>query len=128
MSYFNRWFENVVSSSRLIADSDVLSRVWIKGEKGITSMFSVDELLEQLLGDLHIEENVPLFENDLKSCGAFEAFQAFTKELVALEIAIRSDPQLGIPKNLLSSPRWEAVRLAAERIRELPTKPLTRNG
>ena len=128
MSHFNRWFENVVSSSRLIADSDALSRVWIKGEKGITSMFSVDELLEQLLGDLHIEENVPLFENDLKSCGAFEAFQAFAKELAALEVAVGSDPQLGNPENLLSSQRWEAVRLAAERIRELPSQPLTRDG
>jgi hypothetical protein len=52
--YFEYWLKNIASYSNLIDDPNALRKVWIDGAMDITSAYSVDELLEQLLGDLHL--------------------------------------------------------------------------
>lgn len=117
MSYFDYWMENVRSTSKLIADPTVFKRVWVQREPNVTSVLNVDELLEQLLGDLQLEENVTRFANELRAHGVFEPFSSLTKALVDLEKAILLDPQLRNPEKLLSSQSWETLKLAAEQVR-----------
>ena len=73
MGDFEYWFDNVVGASNLIASEDALARAWIQKDETITSAHDPDEFLEQLLGDLNLEENVQRFDEKLRLLSAFEA-------------------------------------------------------
>jgi hypothetical protein len=118
--YFDYWIANIVSSSKLIADPDALGRVWIHGETGITSAYSVGELLEQLLGDLRLQEHVHQFEDSLRRVGALEVIGAFAQASVDLEKAIEKHSSLERPENLMVSTHWKNLQIAAKRVIQLP--------
>jgi hypothetical protein len=115
--YFGYWIANIVSSSKLIADSDALGGVWINGETGITSAYSVDELLEQLLGDLRLQEHIQQFEVRLRRIGALEEVATFAQLLVE---AIKKDSRLESPENPMASESWKNLQKAANRVIQVP--------
>jgi len=117
-NYFEYWFENIVSTSRLIADPTAFTRVWVRGEPGITSLISIDEFFEHFLGDLHLEQNILEFEGDLRRIDSLDAVVSFQNVLLNTESAIQNDVSLQKPELLLASPQWESLRKAAARIVE----------
>lgn len=124
--YFDYWIKSIASSAKLIADPTALSRAWINGETGITSAYSADELLEQLLGDLRLQEHTRLFEQRLRVVGALDEVSEFAEALVGLEKALKNDSRLGRPESLLASHVWRTLQATARRIARLPAvKDLT---
>jgi hypothetical protein len=117
---FKYWFDNILATANLIASEEALSRAWTQGDRTVTSAYDPDELLEQLLGDLHLREQVQIFEKTLRQMGASEIIASFTAALVELERGIRSQPSLENPEKLLASPVWADLRTAAKRVIQLP--------
>jgi hypothetical protein len=127
MPDFDYWFENIVSTCDLIASPSALTQAWINKDKSITSAYDLDELLEQLLGDLHLEEHIRLFEDALRKAGAFDAIEAFTRALLEVKSTARSGLHEWKPEEVLTSPAWEALQQKARIIIQLPAaKPYTR--
>jgi hypothetical protein len=116
MSYFKYWFDNVVSTARLIYSSNALSKAWIDGDSEVTSAYDVTELLEQLLGDLRFHEHVREFGGQLREIGVLEQFIAFGRALDDLKKALEGDPTLERPAVLLTSPAWHTVQDSAAHI------------
>ena len=73
---FEYWFENVVGYCEFVV-SQLPNRVWVHGEKGLTSAYDVDEFLEQALGDRDLENLIAAFADTLRSRGVYEAFLRF---------------------------------------------------
>jgi len=74
---FEYWFDNVVSCCDLVL-STVPDRVWIRGEKGLTSAYDPAEFFEQTLGDSDSQNLVRQFAYDLRTRGAYEAVLGFS--------------------------------------------------
>jgi hypothetical protein len=119
---FRYWFDNIVAAANLIASDDALRRAWAQGDKTITSAYDPDELLEQLLGDLHLREHVQMFEDGLRQMGAYEIVAAFNAAAVDVEGMIRREPGFEDPERLLTSPVWAELRTAAKRVIQSPAE------
>jgi len=133
MSDFDYWFENIVSEADLISSPNALTKAWIQKDKDVTSAYDIDELLEQLLGDLRLHEHLRRFDQDLCRIGAVEAVAAFAQALLDLEKIIKSDLRLKKPENLLISSQWEGLVRLAKCITQLPaariyTTPAPKNS
>ena len=120
MPYFDYWFHNIVSAAGLISSPDSLTRAWIQKDKSVTSAYDIDELLEQLIGDLRLHETIDAFADGLRHMGALDAVGAFAKALLELEETLSRDSCLRSPENLLASPAWAGIVTLARRITELP--------
>ena len=118
---FTYWIEGIVGTCELISSPSAFKRVWVLGDTSITSIHYPAELFEQLLGDLHLEECLEHFAEQLRELGAFEAIAGFTSALVALEGNIKGNPTLGDPETLLASQGWSALQTAAKRVVDLPS-------
>jgi hypothetical protein len=118
---FNYWFEGVVGTCELISSPSVFERVWVFGDTGITSIHYADELFEQLLGDLHLQECLQHFADQLREMGAWEEIGNFASALVDLERIVRSNPALDDPRTLLASQGWSLLQTAARRVVDLPS-------
>lgn len=107
---FDYWWDNLTAAAQLISSEDALKRKWVQGESGITSAYSPIELLEQLLGDLHLEDCVARFHAELEQRGAVVPLEHLTRALLVLEEKVKDNPGLPDPLGLLSSPEWRDVR------------------
>jgi hypothetical protein len=117
---FDSWFENIVSTANLIASPHALNQVWIQGDKNVTSAYDFNELLEQLLGDLHLQEETHRFHHQLRQIDAFEPITEFAQQLLGLERLVSNDLRLQDPQNLLTSPGWVQLKNLAQNITQLP--------
>jgi hypothetical protein len=127
-AYFKYWFEGIVGTCELIVSTDAFGRKWLGHEAGITSIYCYDELMEQLLGDLHLEEHVALFANELGEWNAFDAVGAFARAALILHKTVDDDPELQSPEALLASQEWAAFQAAARPVIELPVAKGYRSG
>jgi len=118
--YWDYWFDGIISTCRLIADKDVFRRVWILGDFTITSIHYYDELLEQLLGDLHLATSLQRFEKRLSDVGALDAVREFARALHELDTRVTCTPALQEPCTLLDSREWRHFQLSAKRVADLP--------
>jgi hypothetical protein len=118
--YWDYWFDGIIGTCRLIADRDVFKRVWILGDFTITSIHYYDELLEQLLGDLHLDTSLQRFEKRLSDVGALEAVQEFARALHELDACVSGAPELQDARTLLDSREWRDFQLTAKRVTDLP--------
>ncbi len=118
--YFQYWFEGVVSTCGLIA-SDAFWRVWVLGDREITSIHYPGELFEQMLGDLHLKDLSAGFRCSLERAGAARVVSAFVKELIRLEQITKSHAELRDPKVLLDSAEWRVLQAAAQGVVEVPS-------
>jgi hypothetical protein len=73
MGYFEYWFDNVIAASDLIASNDALAGTWIQKDEALMSAHDPDELMEQLLGDMNLEENVQRFDEKLRAVGCLRS-------------------------------------------------------
>lgn len=115
---FKYWFDNILAAAKLIASETDLRRAWIQGDAAITSAYDPNELLEHLLGDLRVAEHVQMFGDNLREKGAYESVATFAGAVLDVESAIRSEPSLENPENLLVSPVWTKLRGAAKSVLE----------
>lgn len=116
---FEYWFTNIVSTCRLIA-SGAFWDVWVLGQRGITSVYSIDELFEQMMGDLHLEESIRRFRHTLEEAGALNAVMTFAERLSGIEVARKECLELEDPKLLLASQGWRTLQAIATTVVELP--------
>jgi len=126
--YFRYWFGGIVGTCELIASADAFRRVWLQHEATITSIHYHDELLEQLLGDLHLEESVVQFGSALHELGALDAVRAFAGAVLDLEKAAREVTDLQNAEALLASRPWAQLQAAAGLVIELPAAKVYRTG
>ena len=117
---FKYWFEGIVGTCELIVSKDAFRRAWILGDKSVTSIHYYLELFEQLMGDLHLEECIGQFAEELQQIGATEAVTELAKGLRKLDERIEGNRDLQDPEKLLASPEWASFRIAARRVIELP--------
>ena len=118
---FQYWIKNIVSQCELIVSPDTYERVWLQGDRTITSVIHPVELFEQLLGDLDLEECAKTFADRLSAIGALDAVLNFTSALLSAEHGMNNDPSLkDDPRNFLASTEWQHVKAAAKTIVELP--------
>jgi hypothetical protein len=82
---------------------EAFARVWLHGDKTITSIHTFAELVEQLMGDLHLEECILRFADTLRHLGVFDSLADFARVLGELEQSARRDPTLHNPERLLRS-------------------------
>ena len=108
-SYFNYRFDGVIGACELIASTDAFWRAWIEHDTSITSTHCYDELMEQLLGDLHLIEHRVRFDVTLKSIDASDAISALSSALVTLEGSVNERAELRDPGALLASQEWAAL-------------------
>ena len=110
MFAFDSWFTEIVSYWDFVTSTAPV-RVWVEGQKGITSCYDPYEFLEQVLGDLDLDNLIPIHANSLRSIGAYDAAVNFHRVLVQLEQKIGRDAK---GSDVLRSAEWEAVRQVAE--------------
>ncbi len=113
---FENWLDGIVSTCELITDKDVFERVWVFGDKTITSIHYPEELFEQLLGDLLSEDCLEHFQDRSQQMGIYEALLQFTEALLEAKNAINIHPNLRDPKNFLRSDEWARVKIAAQQL------------
>ena len=127
-NYFNYWLDGIVGTSELIASTDGFRRAWLQGDTSITSIHYYDELMEQLLGDLHLKENTVQFASALKRLDAFDAVSAFAHAVLSLERTVQENTDLHDHETLLASREWASLQAAATRVIELPAAKTYRTG
>ena len=125
---FEYWVDNIVGTCELIESEDALRKVWIEGDHSITSIHYFDELYEQVLGDNHTEELIPVFAPRIADDNAIEALSQYVAALHAVDAQIEGNPVLKDPAILLASSEWNTFRQSAKRVVELPCFQEYRNG
>jgi hypothetical protein len=118
---FDNWFANIVAASDLIAYPEALRKVWVQGDKTITSAYDFSELAEQILGDLDLEEQTKRFSDELEARKALAAFSAFSRAFQNVDQITNENPTLRDPSTLLKSNEWISLRDAARTIVDLPS-------
>ena len=114
---FEYWFDNIVSSCDFVT-SMAPYRVWVRGERNVTSAYDCSEFLEQTLGDLDLERLVPHFADRLHLAGAYDAVLSLCHALLQIERLSK----IGQPdaQQLLASGEWKGVETAAKEVLALP--------
>ena len=120
MFTFEYWLTGIVSTCELIASKDAFYRTLILGDHSITSIHYYDELLEQLIGDLHLEECIGLYEGTLRKDEAFDAVSGFAAALRLLDQSVATHSDLREAKVFLASEEWAAFQNAAKQVLALP--------
>jgi hypothetical protein len=126
--YFKYWLDGVVGTCELIASQDAFRRTWLAGETSVTSIHYFDELLEQMLGDLRLEENAAGFAEALRELGVLDAVSAFCDALVSIKQSVDKHTELQDQVVLLSSECWRTLQAAAIRVIEQPSLKAYRSG
>lgn len=124
---FEYWIANIVSTCELIA-SDSLRKVWIYGDRSLTSIHNYDELYVQLNDGLRIGELIEEFSSRIGDENTLRVLREFAESLPILDRSIEGASQLRNPAALLSSPQWEVVKKSAQRVIALPYLQPYRGG
>ncbi|MFY9727737.1 MAG: hypothetical protein WB579_20390 [Bryobacteraceae bacterium] len=127
-AYFKYWFDGIVGTSEFIASPDAFRRAWLQRDTGITSIHYYDELIEQLLGDLRLEENAVRFSDVLKGLDVLDAVSAFTDAVLSVNQAVKQNTELQNQETLLASREWAKLQQAAMRVIESPAARAYRTG
>jgi hypothetical protein len=127
-SYFKYWFDGIVGTCELIASTDAFARAWLKQDTSITSIHYYDELMEQLLGDLHLIEHRARFEAALKRIDALDTISAFSNSLLALQRSVTARAELRDPRVLLASQEWADLQSTALSVISAPAATTYRTG
>jgi hypothetical protein len=85
---FEYWFNGIVGACELIADEDVLRKVWIGGDRSITSIHYYDELYVQLTDDLFLDGNLREFASTIGDVGTIQTLAKFSQALNILDQSI----------------------------------------
>ena len=115
---FEYWFDNVVWYCDFVT-STAPQRVWVQGEKNVTSAYDCDEFLEQTLGDLHLEELTSQFADRLRSIAAYEVILAFCHALLLFEQYVNTKRPNA--EELLASREWQELSVAARAVLAVPS-------
>ena len=121
MIEFDNWFKNIVATSDLIASEDALFKVWVGGDRTITSAYDYGELAEQVLGDLELEEQTKHFSSQLEKLNALAPMTAFIRTFLNVDQSVKDNPTLLDARTLLKSTHWASLRKAARDISGLRT-------
>jgi hypothetical protein len=124
---FEYWFNGIVGTCELIANEDVLRKVWIGGDRSITSIHYYDELYVQLTDDLFLDGNLREFASTIGDVGTIETLATFSQALNILDQSIKANQELNDPATLLSSPQWATFREGAKKVIALPYAQPYRN-
>jgi hypothetical protein len=114
---FEYWFNNIVSYCDFIT-STAPQRVWVEGEKNVTSADDCEEFLEQTLGDLDLEELISEFAHRLRSIAAYEVVAVFCHALLLFEQYFNT--QQPNAQELLASSEWRGLEVAARAVMAVP--------
>ncbi len=117
---FDYWFASLIGTCEIIVNKDALRRAWLLDDRSKTSIYSYDELFEQLAGDLHIDECIKLFKICLQQVNALEVVTALAQALHKLNNCVETNTKLQNPNILLSSAEWASFQDASQRVLQLP--------
>lgn len=114
---FSVWIEGIIGSASIISDKATLERVWVEGDKSITSMVSFDEAYVQLFDDLDADGYIDVHTNDAslsaeQRSAVREYIKAF-KEFDDRPYVVKGQHKV---QALLASPSWERVMQKAQRL------------
>lgn len=120
MITYQDWLTGLVGTCQLIASDDSFYRSWVLHDFSVTSIHHYDEPFEQLIGDLHLEENLEQFRNLLQEQGALTGVSNLLAAIRKLDGQIEKRPDLQDPAVLLKSEEWAEFRGAARRLLAIP--------
>ena len=123
---FDTWFRNILAISDLIASEDALLKAWVGRDQTITSAYDYDELATQALDDLELEQKTESFSRELGKLNALAETNTFVQAFLNVDKAVRDNPMLINPRNLLNSTRWVSLRNAAHELSAVPDVSLYR--
>ena len=117
---FEVWIDGIVGSAKILANHDILERVWVRKESCITSITNFDEAYEQIFSDL--DANFYL-EKYLKDPSLSSKQKSALVNFVNLLFSLDDSPfRIGNEFNseaLLNSQRWKRIEDAAKEIDSL---------
>ena len=132
---FDIWIDGVLGNARIISDKEVLHKVWVEGDRRITSMIDFNESYIQLFDDMAVMDFIDEYtvsdvldkEQNTAIRTYIETFERFDETLFVVKTPITFRiPYLGEiklfgkqvldHKKLLGSNEWNAVEKSARRL------------
>lgn len=111
------WLDQLISYWDLVV-STAPRRVWVEGEKGVTSAYDFGEFLIQTVDGLDLENLIPENADTLRALGLYDSTVDFHRALQQLEEAFGYDPVDAT--KLLDSIEWKNLRVIAEHGLKIP--------
>jgi hypothetical protein len=115
------WIGQIGRYAVLLADRDIMRKVWVDKDRSITSVLNFDELFEQVFDDLDSDSfalRLPeLFPGDVQ---AETCARNFLQAIHAVDAEITKNKALDDPALLLESEIWAKLELASNKVLEVP--------
>ena len=117
---FSIWIDSILGNASIICDHDILQRVWLKGEGGITSIVNYEEAYEQLIGDCDALGYLESYSNHVSLSKVQQtAVREYVEAFRDFDVRHFSDGSIADSAKLLSSPAWGEVEKKAQALMQL---------
>lgn len=111
---FSTWLDGVVGTAEILANHDLLRKVWIDSVTGITSITSASEAQEQILDDLDSENQMLIhLKNNTLTEIERNAIKDFINILACFDECIFRENGKINQEQLLNSKEWENIEKTA---------------
>jgi hypothetical protein len=117
MFSFQLWLDQLVSYCNFVV-STAPRRVWVEGEKDVTSAYNFGEFLVQTLDGLDLDNLISENADSLRALGLYDFTVDFYRALLRLEEVFGHEPVAATA--VLESAEWANLRVIAEKTLKSP--------